>query len=81
MRSLGGRCWGARFQAKTLGSRVTRRLPLEVMVELKSSMEQRGGRSMYVISMSCLGKWEPLEHWICVKNVVGEKIRWRVAEI
>ena len=44
----------------------------EVMVELMSSMEQRGGRSMYIISMSCLRKWEPLEHLIWVKNGVGE---------
>jgi hypothetical protein len=53
----------------------------EVMVELMSSMEQRGGRSMYIISMSCLRKWEPLEHLIWVKNGVGENMRWQVAEI
>ncbi len=81
MRSLAGRCWGARFQANTMGSRLTRRLPLEVMVELTSSMEQRGGRSMYEILMSCLRKWELLEHLIWMKNGVGEKIRWQVAEI
>jgi hypothetical protein len=40
---MGREVLGARFQAKTRGSREIRRLPLEVIVELTSSTEQRVG--------------------------------------
>ncbi len=46
IKETGGEVLGARFQAKTTGSREIRWLPLEVMVEFISSTEQRGGRSM-----------------------------------
>ena len=48
------------------------REPTEVIVLFLSSIEQSGGSSKKVTSLSLIGKWEPLVHCIWVENGVGE---------
>ena len=55
------------------GSGEIRREPTEVIVLFLSSIEQSGGSSKKVMSLSLTGKWEPLVHCIWVENGVTIK--------
>ncbi len=71
-KEMGGEEGGGEVPVIDEGSGEIRREPTEVIVLFLSSIEQSGGSSKKVMSLSLTGKWEPLVHCIWVENGVGE---------